>query len=577
MMLNIFSHLHPIPLLLFIVSALGLSGCNQELMAERDALKLQVERLNKQLATAQAERAQWQAQHAEAEQTLLTIRQELQAELEQQAKAIKQARLRNQDKIQQLQALQAAQGALRAEIGQRESELVQIEIKLQDALEERETLERQLAQVQSDLEMAQAQRDDWQNRYHEADQALKTLQVELTTAGQGQSGGEARRALAAQLVQRNTELTQLRAQYDIVEAQLQSVNTAQQTRTTEVLDRLEETLDRFGIPEGGNGHPQKGGYEQNGHESAATQALTAMREELTGLKQIFEASHASQTALRSDLQTMLRQELDTLKTNMSQQTARHFETARTALKTQLAQSQLDLAKQQERLRHLRAEHEAANARRAQLQTELDAVRIRQSQCEAKHANTLQTLDTTRGRATNLEDRLLTMQHALDRYQSASQSQQHRLNHLYEVTSAQLQTAIHDQVVALQPQADRMLLRVGGNILFNPGQVTLRPEGQQTLDEVAAILNTFPSSTIRIEGHTDDRPIKERRGGCWPTNWELSAVRAASAARYLETRGVAPGRMTVSGASFHHPLASNETREGRTQNRRLEIIVHPNGQ
>ncbi len=194
-----------------------------------------------------------------------------------------------------------------------------------------------------------------------------------------------------------------------------------------------------------------------------------------------------------------------------------------------------MAKQQERLRQLQTEREAIEAQRVQLQAELE------------------------------------------RRQSATRSQQQRLNHLYEVTAAQLQTAISDQAVAVQPEADRILLRVGGHVLFNPGQVTLRSEGRQTLDGVAAILKTFPNSTVRIEGHTDDRPMKgggKRR--CWPTNWELSAVRAASAVRYLETQGVTPGRMIVSGASFHHPLTSNDTREGRAQNRRLEIAVHPNG-
>ncbi len=245
-------HLYLIRILTSLSLVLGLSGCNQKLTAERDALKIQIEGLHKQLATAQAERAQWQAQHAEADQTLLTIRQELQTELDQQADALQQAQAQYRDKSQQLQAIQAAQRALRAEIVQRESELDQFEYKLQDTLEERATLKKQLTQIQSDLEIAQSQQDEWQNRYHEADRALKTLQVELATAHQGQSGDEARRALAAQLAQRDTELTQLRTQYEMVESQLQSINTAQQTRTTTMLDQLEQALDRFQAPEEGS-------------------------------------------------------------------------------------------------------------------------------------------------------------------------------------------------------------------------------------------------------------------------------------------------------------------------------------
>lgn len=241
-----------------------------------------------------------------------------------------------------------------------------------------------------------------------------------------------------------------------------------------------------------------------------------------GLKQVFETSQASQADIRDDLQAVLREELDALKSTISQQTSKRFEATQSALETQLTQSQLELAKQQERLRQLRAEREAIEAQRAQLRTELNTTLTQQSQCEAQRSDTMQELATTRDSLTDLKTQLSTTQQMLDRYQSASQSQQHRLNHLYEVTAAQLQTALSDQTVTLQPEANRMLLRVGGHILFRPGQVALRSEGQQTLDDVAAILKTFPSSTIRIEGHTDDRPIKG--GGQQMLADQLGAVR-----------------------------------------------------
>lgn len=553
---------------------LGLAGCNQELTTERDALKVQIERLHKQLAKAQAERAQWQAQHAEADQTLLTIRQELQTEIDRQTEALQQTQAQYEDKSQQLEAVQAAQRALRAEIGQLESDLAQLEHNLQNTQAERHALQAQCSEVQSDLELAQSQRDEWQNRYHEAAQTLKTLQVELSTARQGQSGDEAQHALATQLVQRDTELAQLRAQYEMSAAELQSIKAAEQTRTTDMLDQLEQALNRFQGPLAGK--QQEGAHQQNGHEVSATETLAAMREELTALKQVFETTRASQSDMRSDLQTVLRQELDTLKTAMKQETAQQFEAAQTALQTQLAQHQLELTSQQERLEQMSAERETLAAQRRQLETALNAMRDDRAQCQTQQANTAQDLDAASQTLMELKKNLSATQQELNRYKSVKQSQQHRLNHLYEVTAAQLQTSLNNQTVALEPGADRMLLRVGGSMLFEPGQVILRAEGRQTLEDVAAILKTFPNSTVRIEGHTDDRPIKGATIRRYlPTNWELSAVRAASAARYLETRGVTPERMIVSGASFHRPLASNDTPEGRTQNRRLEITIRPN--
>ncbi len=562
-------------LLIAMCIVLSLSSCNQELTAERDALKTQIERLHDQLATAQAERAQWLAQHAEADQTLLTIRQELQTEIDRQTETLKQTQVQYENKSQQLEALQAAQRALRAEISQLESDLVQAENDFQRAQTERSALQAQCSQVQSDLELAESQRDEWQNRYHETDRALKILQVELTTTEQGQSGNEAHRALAAQLVQRDTELAQLRAQYETADAELQSINAAQQTRTTMMLDQLEQALNRFQGPL--EGERREGvDYQQNGHQDTTTETLAAMREELKALKHVLETTRTAQPDIRGDLQTILRQELGTLKAAIKEETAGQFEATQATLQTQLAQRQLELSTQRERLEKMSAEQEALSTQRLQLETALNATRDDQAQCHAQQADTEQELATVSQTLMALKNDLSTARQALARYKSVNQSQQHRINHLYEVTAAQLQASLNNQTVALEPGADRILLRVGGSTLFDPGQVVLRPEGQQTLDGVAAILQTFPNSTARIEGHTDNRPIKGAAIRRYlPTNWELSAVRAASAARYLETRGVTPERLIVSGASFHRPLASNDTLEGRTQNRRLEITIRPN--
>lgn len=455
----------------------------------------------------------------------------------------------------------------RAGIGRLESDLAQVEHDLQGSQAEHAALQQQCSEVQNDLELAQSQRDEWQTRYHETDQALKTLQVEMTTTLQGQLGDEARHALAAQLVQRDTELAQLRAQYEMATAELQSIQTTQQARTATMLEQLEQALNRFQAP--ATGQDKEGSYQQNGHEDIATETLAAMREELTSLKKMFETARASETDIRSDLQTVLRQELDTLKTAIAQQTAQQFEVSQAALQTQLAQRQLELATQREQLQQLSAEREAIVVQKGQLQTALNAVRRDQAQCQEQQATTRQTV-------MDLKKALSATREEIDRYQSASQSQQHRLNHLYEVTAAQLQTSLNRRAVTLESGADRILLRVDGSILFDPGQVNLRAEGHQTLDDVVTILNIFPNSSLRIEGHTDNRPLKgtaKRR--YLPTNWELSAVRAASAARYLETQGVAPERIIVSGASFHRPLASNDTSEGRAQNRRLEFTIYPN--
>ena len=118
---------------------------------------------------------------------------------------------------------------------------------------------------------------------------------------------------------------------------------------------------------------------------------------------------------------------------------------------------------------------------------------------------------------------------------------------------------------------RMVVQMATDVLFASGQATLSDDGATALDQVAAVLAQLPERVFQVEGHTDDVPIRTQR---FPSNWELASARALGVTRRLIGGGVAPER--ISGASFgeHRPVASNETREGRAANRRIEIVVVP---
>jgi len=90
-----------------------------------------------------------------------------------------------------------------------------------------------------------------------------------------------------------------------------------------------------------------------------------------------------------------------------------------------------------------------------------------------------------------------------------------------------------------------------------------------LDEVAPILADIPNH-IRVEGHTDDVPISTAQ---FPSNWELSTARATNVLQYLlEGEVVDPDQLTAAGYGEYRPVASNETEEGRAQNRRVDIVL-----
>jgi chemotaxis protein MotB len=107
-----------------------------------------------------------------------------------------------------------------------------------------------------------------------------------------------------------------------------------------------------------------------------------------------------------------------------------------------------------------------------------------------------------------------------------------------------------------------------DILFPSGVATLSPSAITVLQQLAATLEPFPNP-IRVEGHTDNLPINTR---AFPSNWELSAARAASVVHLFMKAGLAPQRLAVIGLGEHRPIQGNDTPEGRNANRRVVLVI-----
>lgn len=107
-----------------------------------------------------------------------------------------------------------------------------------------------------------------------------------------------------------------------------------------------------------------------------------------------------------------------------------------------------------------------------------------------------------------------------------------------------------------------------DILFPSGVAAVSPQAQPILDQLSAILDAFPNP-LRIEGYTDDVPIAT---AAFPSNWELSAARAAAVARMFVQAGVDPYRVAIVGWGQYRPIADNANAEGRNRNRRVLVVV-----
>lgn len=110
-------------------------------------------------------------------------------------------------------------------------------------------------------------------------------------------------------------------------------------------------------------------------------------------------------------------------------------------------------------------------------------------------------------------------------------------------------------------------------LFASGSADLTAEGERVLAQLAEQLQPAPYQ-ILVQGHTDDVPIRGALAERFPTNWELAAIRAARVVRALEAHGIEPERLAAVSLGEHHPVAPNDTPEGRAENRRIEIRLIP---
>jgi len=134
--------------------------------------------------------------------------------------------------------------------------------------------------------------------------------------------------------------------------------------------------------------------------------------------------------------------------------------------------------------------------------------------------------------------------------------------------------INDKQIKLQMMEKGLVITVVGDLLFDSGKAKIKSEAYPLLDKVSSVLkDNMVQFNVGIEGHTDNVPITRSN---WKSNWELSSARALSVVHYLATdQGISPKRLSAIGYGEYQPVASNETKDGRKQNRRVEIVILPN--
>jgi chemotaxis protein MotB len=132
----------------------------------------------------------------------------------------------------------------------------------------------------------------------------------------------------------------------------------------------------------------------------------------------------------------------------------------------------------------------------------------------------------------------------------------------------MSSLVDQKLIAVRRHGLWVEVEIRTDILFPSGVATLSPEAINILRQLAQTLAPFPNP-IRVEGHTDNRPINTRM---FPSNWELSSARAASVVHLFTEAGMAPSRLAVIGLGEYRPAQSNDTTEGRNANRRVVLVI-----
>ena len=152
--------------------------------------------------------------------------------------------------------------------------------------------------------------------------------------------------------------------------------------------------------------------------------------------------------------------------------------------------------------------------------------------------------------------------------AALRREREAMKKLAQELSATLAPLVKEGKVRVTQNSLGVTVEINASVLFDPGQARLTRESDKALRALGVLLKN-DSHAVQVEGHTDDTKIANT---LFPSNWELSSVRASSVVRLFIDTGVAPSRLTAVGHGPNRPVAANDTAEGKARNRRVAVLI-----
>jgi chemotaxis protein MotB len=238
----------------------------------------------------------------------------------------------------------------------------------------------------------------------------------------------------------------------------------------------------------------------------------------------------------------------------------------TAERNELEAAKLGL---EEQVRLLQIANESLDEQVAELKDRREDVLVERDDLSER-------LDTTVASEADLREQLRSREEELSLTASALIAQSQKVNEFqttYDALIGDLEEELAAGEVRIEQLRDGLQMEVSQDILFPSGSAALSPAGTAVLQKMAERLVTLPY-VISVEGHTDSIPIRGRLAKRYPTNWELAGSRAARVVRLFVDAGVDAAKLTAVSHASYHPVADEDTEEGRASNRRIEIRLRP---
>jgi len=277
---------------------------------------------------------------------------------------------------------------------------------------------------------------------------------------------------------------------------------------------------------------------------AALGNIDNLKKDISAMEEKLKTKEGEKTALESELSKLKKEKEELIKKRdaLSAENANlksMLEANKDELTKDLISVKAKLSEKEQKIKELENELKSENAQITELKTEISGLSKEKSQAIEEKDKAVAELKKT---YTNLVD--------------------------------ELKDEIKKGEIAVTQLRDKLSLSMVDKILFDSGSADVKKDGKKVLDRVAEILRKVTDKQIRIEGHTDNVKIGLRIAKKFPTNWELSNARATNVVRYLQEKGVDPKLLSPAGYAEYKPVESNDTEEGKSKNRRIEIVLIP---